>query len=221
MHLLRRFSLFVIVWGVPFSTPAVARTPDFVPHVQVSLFNDAAVPPAVLAQAQSRASAVLGQAGIEVEWLDCPPANPLDFAPAATPCSAVFWPRHLSVRIIKRGITVRADTFGQAFLDESGCGVYSNVYYQNLAASPDHPELTDGEMLGYVIAHELGHLLLGSHSHSDSGVMQAQWRAPALHAAARAALFFTPAQSANIRSRLANSSPIIVTDTSRSLPALP
>lgn len=202
MHLFRRLLLFLIVWGVPFSTSTDARSPDFVAHFQVSLFNDAAVPPAVLAQAQLRASAVLAQAGIEVDWLDCPPANPLDFTPRISPCSAVAWPRHLSVRIVKRGTTVGADTFGQAFLDESGCGVYANAYYQNLTASPDHPELNDGEMLGYVIAHELGHLLLGAHSHSDSGVMQAHWRGPVLQAAARGALFFTPTQVATIRSRL-------------------
>jgi hypothetical protein len=201
---LRRLSLFLIVWGALISTSSDARPPDFVPHLQVSLFNDAVVPPEVLAQAQFRASAVLAQAGVEVDWLDCPPANKLDFAPVVTPCSAVAWPRHLSVRIVRRGITVGADTFGQAFQDESGCGAYANVYYQNLVASPGHPELGDGEMLGYVIAHELGHLLLGLHSHSDSGVMQAHWRGPVLQAAAKAALFFTPSQAAAIRSRLSS-----------------
>ena len=217
MHLLRRRLLFLIVWATAFSTSAVARTPDFVPRVQVSLFNDARIPPTVLFQAQSRASAVLAQAGIEVDWLNCPPANPQDFAPAATPCSQIAWPSHLSVRIIKRGITVSADTFGQAFLDESGSGAYANVYFWNLAASPDHPELSDSEMLGYVIAHELGHLLLGSNSHSDSGVMQAHWSAPTLRSAARSALFFTPSQAVALRSRLAISVLSVASPSNRAL----
>jgi hypothetical protein len=31
-------------------------------------------------------------------------------------------------------------------------------------------------VLGPVVAHEIGHLLLGSQAHSPDGIMQAQWR---------------------------------------------
>ena len=61
MHLFRRRRLlFFIVWAASFSTPLaiLARTPDAVPHIQVSLFDDARIDPNTLAQAQARASAV-------------------------------------------------------------------------------------------------------------------------------------------------------------------
>ncbi|HJZ63415.1 MAG TPA: hypothetical protein VKD70_03790 [Candidatus Acidoferrum sp.] len=203
MHFLRRRSLlFLIVWVVLFSTSGLARTPDLVSRVQVSIFDDAHLDPGTLAQAQARASQVFAQSGIELDWLVCPPRDPQDFSPSTSPCSALSWPDHLSVRIIPRGRTIAAEIFGQAFVDDSGHGVYSNVYYQNLLLSRDHPGVSDADMLGYVIAHELGHLLLGSNSHSASGLMQATWT-PHTLSAPRASLFFTSAQTSLLRSRLA------------------
>jgi len=208
MHLLRRLFLLLIVWGAAFSTLSDARTPDVVAHVTVSLFDDAHVDPATLAQAQARASEVFAQAGIDLDWLVCAPRDPRDFSPGTSPCSALSWPDHLSVRIIPRGRTVAADVFGQAFVDDSGHGVYSNVYYQNLVLSRDHPGVSNADMLGYVIAHELGHLLLGSNSHSASGLMQATWT-PRVLSLARPFLVFTPPQSALIHLRLLAAQPLL------------
>jgi hypothetical protein len=214
MQFLRRRFLAFLLLGA--STPNLisARTPDTpLPPLKLSVFNYARVPSETLVQAESRASAVFSEAGIEPEWINCAPADPTDFAPSSTPCLDLAWPQHLSVRIVKSGRSIDAETFGQAFLDECGRGVYTNVYYANLASSRDHPELSDSEMLGYVIAHEVGHLLLGTNSHSDSGVMQARWRATALLAAARISLFFTPDQAAALRSRFENASSLIFAGT--------
>ena len=202
MHLFRRRHLFLIVWAVSNSTSAIGRTPDSFPHIQVSLFDDARVSRGTLAKAEARASAIFARAGIDVDWLACAQRDPADFAPSSSLCSDLSWPTRLSVRIIPRGRSIASDVFGQAFVDDSGQGVYSNVYYENLALSPNHPGVSDGDMLGYVLAHEIGHLLLGTNSHADSGLMQAHWRDAALHAAAERALFFTTAQSALLRSRL-------------------
>ena len=45
--------------------------------------------------------------------------------------------------------------------------------------------------LGLTIAHEMGHLLLQSETHSVSGVMKARWLRPDLAIAERGALTFT------------------------------
>jgi len=224
MQFFRRRSLLLIVWGLAFSTSSDARTPDIVAHVKVSLFDDAHVAPGTLAQAQARATSLLSQAGVDLEWLNCRAADPSDFTPAVSPCSVVEWPRHLSVRIVARGNAASHETFGLAYLDNAGCGVYAKVYYQNLVASRDILQLTEGDMLGFVIAHELGHLLLGTNSHSTTGVMQAHWTATTLHEAAHNILFFTPAQAAVFRSRLsqaatdlAHTSPVILAASSRPL----
>jgi len=182
---------------------AAARTPDaLAPRVRLSVFNDAGIPADTLAQAAARATAILAQSGVELDWLDCGRPDPADFSPPTTPCSVVAWPHQLSVRILPRARSIGADIFGQAFLDDAGRGAYSNVYFSNLAANREHAQLSDGDMLGFVIAHEVGHLLLGSNSHSLSGLMQARWDSSALHSALHNTLFFTSAQSATLRSRL-------------------
>jgi len=207
MFPLSRFkALSLAVVSLVASIAAAARTPDaLAPRVHLSVFNDAGIPADTLAQAATRATAILAQSGVELDWLNCGRPDPADFSPPTTPCSVVAWPHHLSVRIVPRGRSIGADIFGQAFLDDVGRGAYSNVYYNNLAANREHAQLSDGDMLGFVIAHEVGHLLLGSNSHSPSGLMQARWDSSALHSALHNTLFFTPAQSATLRSRLSES----------------
>ena len=45
------------------------------------------------------------------------------------------------------------------------------IYYDRVAATSKSTVL-----LGYTIAHEVGHILLGTDSHTPSGVMRAHWR---------------------------------------------
>ena len=40
--------------------------------------------------------------------------------------------------------------------------------------------MDEGELLGRVIAHEIAHLLLGTNSHSDRGLMRGGWKASEL-----------------------------------------
>ena len=207
MYLIRCLTL-IIVWSLAFSTassahPPVPRTPSQPARLQVSLFNDAHVDPATLAEAQARVSAIFAESGISVDWLICAAADPADFAPRRTACSALVWPSHLSARIRPEATSISADTFGQAFVGASGEGLYSNVYFENLSR-PNHSTLSNGEMLGYVLAHELGHLLLGTNSHSASGIMQPRWDSSTLRAAALSSLRFTRGQSSTLRSRFAS-----------------
>src|SRR5947207_2956404 len=102
---------------------AAARTPDVLaPRVRLSVFIDAGIPANTIARAAVRAIAILAQSGVELDWLSCGRPDPADFSPPATPCSAVAWPHHLSVRIVPGGRSIGADIFGQAFLDDTGRG---------------------------------------------------------------------------------------------------
>jgi hypothetical protein len=58
-------------------------------------------------------------------------------------------------------------------------------------------------LLGSVIAHELGHLLLGEHSHSSGGLMQAHWRSEQLKRMEMGNLLFDATAAAQLRSRAA------------------
>lgn len=171
----------------------------------LSVFNDASVPLEILAHGEARATHILAGAGIQVEWLNCAAAGshvPDQFEPPS-PCSRIAFPSHLSVRIVLNARSVRDDIFGEAFADSEGKGTYIKLYYVHLTEPDAHLPLGEGELLGYVIAHEVGHLLLGTDSHSHDGIMQGRWEDAQLTEAGKGNLQFTPSQAVLMRECLA------------------
>jgi hypothetical protein len=166
--------------------------------LSVSVFNDAGASSSVMSQARSRATLILRRAGISLVWLDCgTPANP---APNST-CSNLSFPQHLSVRLVSTAGRPSADTFGQTFQNSAGEGNYALVYFNVLASSSVTESVHVGDLLGFVIAHELGHLLLGRDSHSATGLMAPVWHASEVRLASQGILFFTCDQQERIRLR--------------------
>jgi hypothetical protein len=116
-------------------------------------------------------------------------------------CNSIAFPRHLSLRLVSTHGGLTQDTFGQAYQNAAGEGAYVVVYFGVLSASKAATTMRPGALLGLVIAHELGHLLLGLNSHSATGLMSPVWQADEIHQAARGNLFFTDLQQFRIRSR--------------------
>ena len=93
--------------------------------------------------------------------------------------------------------------------------VLASVYYDYVAhlARSDDAEFEIPIILGCDIAHEIGHLLLGSESHSASGIMQGHWERGQIRQAVTGTLLFTPEQAKLIqaetqkRMRLQTSAP--------------
>jgi hypothetical protein len=54
------------------------------------------------------------------------------------------------------------------------------------------------EILGGILAHEIGHLLLAENSHSETGVLRARWEDQDLRMLACGRLWFTPEQAARM-----------------------
>jgi hypothetical protein len=54
-------------------------------------------------------------------------------------------------------------------------------------------------ILGHVLAHETGHLLLGADSHSVSGIMHVPWRVKDLEIMAEGRMLFTPGEARRMR----------------------
>jgi hypothetical protein len=57
-------------------------------------------------------------------------------------------------------------------------------------------------VLGYVLAHEIGHLLFGSNSHSVNGIMSPHWNGPELRRISEGNLLFLPDESRMLWKRL-------------------
>jgi hypothetical protein len=57
-------------------------------------------------------------------------------------------------------------------------------------------------LLGTVAAHELGHLLLGSHAHSSIGIMTPHWEPETLRRMNMGGLLFTREQASRMQERI-------------------
>jgi hypothetical protein len=186
--------------GLPQSISADDRAQSSAVNLTASVFNDAGVESSVWSQAQSRATEIMQRSGIALTWLDC--GSPLSPRPDLN-CSAISYPAHLSVRVVPKISPVKGDIFGQSFQDAAGEGNYVLVYYAGMKAFRSATAVPAGELLGCVIAHELGHLLLGTASHSPTGLMSAVWQDPELQQAVRHNLLFTRDEGERMRFRFA------------------
>ena len=85
---------------------------------------------------------------------------------------------------------------------EAARGKFAWVFYDRIRVYSAELGLGAPVMLGHVIAHELGHLLLPHNAHSTAGVMRPGWDRTHVTNAVDGLLTFTPAEAALIRERL-------------------
>ena len=168
-------------------------------QVTVSVHNDAHVPLDTLVSAETTASRIFREAGLNVEWMNCVGVGNHG---SASPCTKAAFPNYLHLRIVARARSLPGATFGIAYLSADGSGCYSTAFLEPIA----HLHATTGQgvgpVLGHVMAHEIAHLLLGTNSHAAEGIMRAQWQRDELLSASRGELLFTPQQSHVMRERL-------------------
>jgi hypothetical protein len=183
-----------IFLGWAAAADAVRPNPPFT----VSVYNDAGVPAAVLERAEQEAASIFAHSGLQVVWLDCTPPGTRD----AFDCNRIDAPGHFALRVISRaagGLSTVA--FGVSFLSPGEAGKYADVFWDRTQDLHAASNLDLGSILGSVMAHEIGHLLLGSNAHAVSGIMRAHWQLEELRRIAMGTLLFTSEQAELIRAR--------------------
>jgi hypothetical protein len=93
------------------------------------------------------------------------------------PCRDAPGPLTLARQILTHGAARRQTEPGAAGFalppDFGGFGAYAGVFHYRVKQLGT--TASEAAVLGHVIAHELGHLLLGTGHHSDGGIMKAVW----------------------------------------------
>ena len=176
--------------------PVQAQTdPDSNATVTVRVYNFVGVPSDVLQAAERHADEILRAAGAKVEWVPCPTNE----APDTPELCRSGWSAQIpGLRFIAGSNKYQGAQFGSTAIP-----LYSTVYYQRVIdrAHRDHIDADLPVLLGCVIAHELGHLLLRTPGHDPRGIMQAQWGSAQLHQALIGKLLFTKDQAIRIQSQ--------------------
>jgi hypothetical protein len=155
------------------------------------IYNHAQVGDETLAQAENKTSEIFARAGTRLVWRDGfayaaerrkfeipPPEDPATLVVKLQPASEAA---RYGVRSVCGGIGF-----------ESGAIIFVRMF--------------DATWLGHIMAHELGHILLGSNAHSLVGIMRGRLRPGDWDKAAQGTLGFTPSQNRQIREWIAKRS---------------
>jgi hypothetical protein len=163
---------------------AFARDTAEFAHVRVCLQNLAGAPSTTVDCAERECARIFRKAGIEVEWIaeSQRQADDLRVIIAARPV---------------RG--TRAGVLG--YVVETPAGASAFVVWPRALnwLAFDRPVY---EIIGRVMAHEIGHLLLPDDPHAPVGLMRGTWPADDLRTNAAGSFFFTPDQQLKIEQQL-------------------
>jgi hypothetical protein len=186
--------LLVSLVGLGAQSPETA----FEANLVVRLYDYAEVPRRVLTGAEQQTTTVFLRAGIQLSWMECglSEADKERFVD----CEHVTDPLRLFVNIIPQlmAAALPPGRFGTSFARHA---VVLNRQVEQTAADQGFPKAL---VLGYVMAHELGHLLLGKDSHGH-GIMMGTFGRRDFERAAKGELIFTPQQAEQMRARILGS----------------
>ena len=199
----RTLGLGLFLFG-PLPVSSAGGQSDLV-QLRVSVFNSSPLLPSTIEGAEREASRVLRYTGVEVLWLNCP--QDAQHEASLGLCSEASFPTHLHLRILPASRGLKATTLGISFLAEGGKGCYADLFHEPMQKLQEETHVSAATILGHAMAHELGHLLLGTNSHSPIGLMRAHWDPEDLTRASRGALRFSHEQSLHVLSRFRQAAP--------------
>jgi len=187
--------LISTIW-LAFPGARFACAQDYNPAIRVRVDNYTPASPAELAMAEREAARILGAAGLRTIWLICREVDSL--ALLQDPCQQPLETTDIVLRVVSEPTQ---NKFNDAVFGFSVQPVLATVYYEYPVrlAKKDDAVFELPVILGCVMAHEIGHLLLGPNSHSGSGIMQPSWERKQVRQAMTGSLLFTSAQAKHIR----------------------
>jgi hypothetical protein len=154
-----------------------------------------------LLEGEQWAADLLRKAGVDTRWLACSAGEGLH---GEAECARPQTLLDLSLNLVKSAkskdfrLVDNAYGFAAPSTDKE-FGRDAWVFDDLVKKSASELQLSSAHLLGTVIAHELGHLLLGPNAHSKWGLMCARWSHEVLLAADRGDLNFSNPERAKIQ----------------------
>ena len=190
---------FVVAVVVATSLAAAAEI-DADMRVVIRTYDSVGLPVADLESAVATATGILEASGLEMAWHACEVALVRNTAhPCATPLGA----NEIAVRIVR--LTTEAGYRGELSLGYSlvdtatRSGALATIYIDRVAWLSEAAGVDRHVVLGRALAHEVGHLLLGTNAHSQAGLMRAVWSCKALQRNVRRDWLFAPVDARAMR----------------------
>jgi hypothetical protein len=160
----------------------------------VLLYETAGVEPDVISKAQQEAEAILAAAGIPTRWLACGSNS----APAECRRAGQSDVLRLQVFSTSQDSMWKIDGHALGFAlssPEPPFGTVAGIIYDRVQKLVGTRESLRAKVLGCVLAHEIGHLLLNGGGHAASGLMKAHWMKKEMVLIEQRVFQFLPAQA--------------------------
>jgi len=168
--------------------------------ITVRLYIEAPVSLRTINQAKKLTTHIFQKVGVDILWLDCR-ISPAQLSPDPA-CRHLLGPAEIVLTVSPQAahLGLRGGACGFAYQSEEvEFNKYAEVYYDCVEKVAHGGTIAPHQILGYVIAHEIGHLLLNDRDHSFLGIMRASWNRQDLEDAARGVLSFTKLEAHSIQ----------------------
>lgn len=162
-------------------------------NLTILLHDYVGIDDATLRAVENETTQVFRHASIEIGWKHC--YSPFQPSLAECPDIGSTTPALRLVPHFQFVAGVRPDTMGYS------TGNMMTVSFEEAEKVARSSASPVSQLLGLIIAHELGHLFLGR-NHSSGGIMRARWDLNDFALARQGALVFLPRQAADLRKEL-------------------
>jgi hypothetical protein len=171
----------------------------------IHVHNPANASSRILDKATERAAETLTAAGVEIVWqfrpADEPGASMTDQHAASAQKHEPDLRDYLVIRILPRFPDYCLPGVLGYSLPDARFGPHVVLFFNRIERASLLNDVDVATVLGYAMAHEIGHVLLGSSEHSPGGIMKARWSMLDYENAAEGYMRFTPQQADVIRGR--------------------
>ena len=132
-------------------------------YVVVRLYDMQGVHADTLSAARDTAVRILKHADIDLRWQDCP-------------CNRPAGPVELMIRVARSNQGAEPASLGFSYVDlDRKAGTLATIFADRVHSLAVASRTDEGELLGRAMAHEIGHLLLGTRDHTRNGLMRGRW----------------------------------------------
>ena len=171
-------------------------------RISIHLYNLSGIPAHTLDQAIREVSRIFAEQDVTINWTagarEAEEAHTTDQSGPAVTRDAPVRP-FLVVRV-GRGLAFKAPNgvLGVS-RPHAEFGISATIFQERIEGLCQETGRDFALLLGHAIAHEIGHVALGSDAHSLTGIMRARWGKDDFDLAAMGRLGFNPQQGAEIR----------------------
>ena len=191
--------LLTLAWSSP-RAAAVADADLLDVYVSIRTYDITGLTAADRQNTLAVASNILRAAGLEVDWMEC---EGVFVRSAGDPCLAPLGPTDLAVRFVRLPPPPGRDgtlPLGYSLVDtRTRSGSLATMYVDRVAGLAVTCGIDLGRLLGRAVAHEIGHLLLGTRDHANTGLMRALWSREAIRGSADGKWLFSPREARGMR----------------------